>query len=199
MSAEIAKSTGFTLSAEVVSVSIACEHQQAEKPQHDNIVRQLSKLGGTPYEASRVEIPSDFDYFIPGSLLSDLRRQLVAALTANSQPQQKTGILSHIEGLSPEHYAYTYLNNVSNRLAQQVYGIMEPTAFELKGGDGPLMQCRHCLRFSLGFCTRRSGSRMPFREPLFLRLADGRRFRLEFDCKQCQMNVYASKCYREKA
>ena len=199
LSAEIAKSTGFTLSAEVVSVSITCEHQQAEKPQHDNIVRQLSKLGGTPYEASRVEIPSDFDYFIPGSLLSDLRRQLVAALTANSQPQQKTGILSHTEDLSPEHYAYTYLNNVSNRLAQQVYGIMEPTAFELKGGDGPLMQCRHCLRFSLGFCTRRSGSRMPFREPLFLRLADGRRFRLEFDCKQCQMNVYASKCYREKA
>ena len=27
--------------------------------------------------------------------------------------------------------------------------------------------------------------------PLSLRLADGRRFRLEFDCKHCQMNVYA--------
>ena len=30
-----------------------------------------------------------------------------------------------------------------------------------------------------------------WREPMYLRLGDGRRFRLEFDCRECQMNVYS--------
>jgi putative protease len=53
------------------------------------------------------------------------------------------------------------------------------------------MQCRHCLRYSLGCCVKHGGSRPTWKEPLFLRLGDGRRFRLAFDCKNCQMNVYA--------
>ena len=76
-----ATSDGFALSAGASKVTIACEHQQAEKPQRDNIIRQLSKLGGTPYECSGVELPDDFNYFIPSSFLSELRRQLTDALS----------------------------------------------------------------------------------------------------------------------
>ena len=65
---------GFSLRVGDTTVAITCEHQQAEKPQWENIIRQLSKLGGTPYECSKVEIPVDFNYFIPSSLLADLRR-----------------------------------------------------------------------------------------------------------------------------
>jgi protease len=54
-----------------------------------------------------------------------------------------------------------------------------------------LMQCRHCLRFSLGYCVKHGGKKPFWREPLYLRLADGRRFRLQFNCKECQMNLYA--------
>ena len=68
---------GFALSADGVETSIICEHQQAEKPQRENIIRQLSRLGGTPYECSRVELPEGFNYFIPSSLLAELRRKLV--------------------------------------------------------------------------------------------------------------------------
>lgn len=53
------------------------------------------------------------------------------------------------------------------------------------------MQCRHCLRYSLGYCVKHGGKRPTWREPLYIRMSDGRRFRLEFDCKNCQMNVYA--------
>jgi putative protease len=53
------------------------------------------------------------------------------------------------------------------------------------------MQCRHCLRFALGFCVKHGGRKPEWREPLSLVLADGRRFPLEFDCQHCQMNVYA--------
>lgn len=55
----------------------------------------------------------------------------------------------------------------------------------------PLMQCRHCLRYSLGYCVKHGGRKPEWKEPLVLRLGDGRRFRLEFDCRNCQMNLYA--------
>ena len=55
-------------------------------------------------------------------------------------------------------------------------------------GGGSLMTCRHCLRFALGYCTR-DGHRLPFAEPLSLRLSDGRTFPLRFDCKACEMRV----------
>ena len=53
------------------------------------------------------------------------------------------------------------------------------------------MQCRHCLRYSLGYCVRRGGKHPEWKEPLSLQLPDGRRFRLEFKCDECQMNIYA--------
>ena len=86
---------------------------------------------------------------------------------------------------------YTYLYNISNHLSQQFYGAKDLSAYELKGGDGPIMQCRHCIRYALGYCIKHGGKRPVWHEPLSLVLGDGRRFRLEFDCKNCQMNVYA--------
>ena len=201
---------GFSLSAEpigkqaatLVEVTIACEHQPAAKPQRDNIVRQLSKLGGTIYECSGVDLPDGFGYFIPNSILSELRRQLVAALTTQSSESSTSSISrdsrsSSFSSSPAPAYAHPYLYNIANRLSCEFYGADAPTAYELKGGAGPIMQCRHCLRFALGHCRKTLGSQTAehsnaeWREPLFLRLGDGRQFRLEFDCKHCQMNVYA--------
>ena len=53
------------------------------------------------------------------------------------------------------------------------------------------MQCRHCLQYAMGYCVKHGGQKPTYKYPLYLRLGDGRRFRLEFDCKHCQMNVYA--------
>ena len=65
-------------------------------------------------------------------------------------------------------------------------------AFELKEPkEALLMQCRHCLRYALGYCVKHGGQHPRWHEPLYLQLANGQRFRLEFDCQHCQMNVYA--------
>ena len=186
---------GFCLSAGDVSVSMAIEHQTAEKPQRDNIVRQLTKLGGTPYECHDVEMPADFNYFIPSSLLAELRRQLVTKLTESVIP----GIpgnpeISGYSGLSGKpKYPQPHLYNIANREACRFYGVAAPTAYELHPSrEAVLMQCRHCLRYALGYCVKHGGERPSWKEPLYLCLGDGRRFRLEFDCRNCQMNVYAS-------
>ena len=179
-----ATETGFSLTADglrltgdapsPVTATIECEHQTAEKPQRENIVRQLTKLGGTPFECGEVMMDDDFNFFIPSSLLTELRRALVERLIS-LQVQSMKGSNS-IAGPIQSHGG-----NVSVPRWDQ----SSPTV-----GPSPLMQCRHCLRYALGYCTKQKRP-APWREPLSLRLGDGRLFRLEFDCKNCQMNVYA--------
>ena len=198
-----ATADGFSLSACGATVSTRCEHQQAAKPQRDNIVRQLSRLGGTVYECSGVELPADFSYFIPNSVLTELRQQLCLKMGNLENEQMRNGanegaaishsLISSFSQLPSSSPFPSYLYNIANRLAADFYGADGVTAYELKGGDGPLMQCRHCLRYSMGYCVKHGGRQPQWREPLALRLADGRQFRLEFDCKHCQMNVYASR------
>ena len=187
----------------VPTIHIRAEHIQAQKPPHENIIRQLSKLGDTIYTCSDVDIPADFNYFIPNSLLSDMRRSMVDLLSRKEEGGMRKenssasgnslrgNLVPRSSFLLPRTYDHPYLYNISNRLSQQFYGTTEKTAYELKGGKGPIMQCRHCIRYSLGYCVKHGGQHPTWHEPLSLVLGDGRRFRLEFDCKHCQMNVYA--------
>ena len=187
---------------------VAFEHNLAQKPQHDNIVRQLSKLGGTIYECREVEIKNQADnYFIPSSVLTELRRNLMEDIS--SREKAVSCHLSHAEGDNKvkvwqrEYGKYGYLYNIANKSAHEFYKLhgMNHTenAFELsktsiqgtKTGDCLIMQCRHCIRYSLGYCVKRGGRKPTWKEPLYLELGDGRRFRLEFACNVCQMNIYS--------
>ena len=190
---------GFELSANGANIRMPAELQRANKDPRENIIRQLSKLGDTIYTCEAVDIPDGFHYFIPNSVLSDMRRQLMEALQKvegreQSSPAPALLACYHRDArtcsLSPLKYPYTYLYNIANHKAADFYGFKELTAYELKGGEGPIMQCRHCLRYSLGYCVKRGGKRPEWHEPLSLVLGDGRRFRLEFDCKNCQMNIW---------
>ncbi len=203
--------------------------QLAQKPQRDNIIRQFTKLGNTVYECSEVEIVDGADkYFIPSSILAELRRMVVEELDKQILNMQRVTIhrksvdkvsdhKPHISMVNPAQYQQLpYLYNISNDAARKFYEqqgltkaepafeIQYPTgatngsdssnkAFSIKGDKEAvshlLMQCRHCIRYSLGYCVKRGGQKPTWREPLFLELPDKRRFRLEFDCKNCQMNV----------
>ena len=191
---------GFSLAIDgEVMATIEQAHQLANTDQHENIVRQLSKLGDTPYQCSSVEIPADFRYFVPSSRLAELRRQAIAAyqqfartrINNRCKVQTADGPRTEV----PE-YAHDYFYNVANHLSRDFYQACGKTlaedAFELRVPQCQLlMQCRHCLRYSLGYCVKRGGQVPQWREPLVLQLSDGRRFPLQFDCRNCQMNVYA--------
>ena len=193
---------------------VAFEHNPAQKPQHDNIVRQLSKLGGTIYECREVEIKNQADnYFIPSSVLTELRRNLMEDIEKNadisSEAKTVSNHLCNAEGddkvkvWQREYGKYGYLYNIANKSAHEFYkqhGMNHTeNAFELgktsiqgtKTDDCLIMQCRHCIRYSLGYCVKRGGRKPTWKEPLYLELGDGRRFRLEFACNVCQMNIYS--------
>ena len=194
-----ATADGFALQInDAAPVSIVAPHQQAQKPQHDNIVRQLTKLGGTPLSCSHVELPDGFCYFIPSSQLAELRRMAVASYCSSRPAPLPAPLPAEASAPVPTPvYATPYLYNIANSDSRRFYaarGVASPQpAFELQQPRGSqlLMQCRHCLRFALGFCVKHGGRKPEWREPLSLVLADGRRFPLEFDCQHCQMNVYA--------
>ena len=188
--------SGFELQMGDAVATIDAPHQQAEKDQRANIVHQLTKLGGTPFRCTEVVLPDDFNWFIPSSLLSELRRKVVETALSGCFYRRNT-LFPHEKQLVSmgETYRNSYLFNVSNAEARRFYeeqGIHTEPAYELQTpGERLIMQCRHCLRYALGYCVKHGGRRPEWREPLSLRLGDGRRFRLEFDCKHCQMNVYA--------
>jgi len=169
------------------------QHADAQKPPRDNIIKQLSKLGDTIYVCQQIDIPEGFNYFIPNSVLSEMRRLLVEQLQTAKvcRPSQEIE-LSVQKGKSDiPRYPYPYLYNIANHIASEFYGKKNLSAYEIEKGEGPVMQCRYCIRYSLGYCVKQGGRHPQWREPLYLVLGDGRRFRLEFDCKNCQMNVYA--------
>lgn len=207
---------GYCLTADVegvvsASADIIVEHQKALKPQQENVIRQLTKLGGTPFECTDVSFVecsdsgesdrlSCFGYFIPSSQLSSLRREVIALLAEKLRSMRENAadvpLSVGVKAANDYPFRLSYNYNVSNTMARQFYedagmkGI-EP-AFELQQPrEMLLMQCRHCLRFTFGYCVKHGGVRPRWHEPLHLKLADGRRFRLQFDCSKCQMNIYA--------
>lgn len=185
------------------AVATPFEHQQANRPQEDNIRKQLSKLGGTIFVQKGLTIDQDAKgLFIPSSVLAQLRRGAVEAYgKALEKATADVGLTRDQEGAgaparfwSEEYKKYPYLFNVANREARAFYeahGLsgMEPALETAEPRGVVAMQCRYCIRYELGFCVRRGGKKPEWREPLTLRLGDGRGFRLDFRCGECQMNL----------
>ena len=86
-----------------------------------------------------------------------------------------------------------YLANVANSKAEAFYrehGVnVTQRAFEITHPDGvPVMFCKHCIRRSLGICTKTVGASARD-EVLSIRLASGQEFQLDFDCEKCEMSL----------
>lgn len=192
-------------SGQHVTLGFACEKQWARTPQTENIRRQLTRMGDTPFavDAEAVELrlspPADSagqDHFIPSSLLSRWRRQCADKLLAVHRIRHHRELRATEQTLAPcptQHL--TYMDNVANSLAREFYHAHGAThiapAFELQPPPpgSTLMECRHCLRYALGHCPRHHRAATPWREPLSLRLPDGRSFPLRFCCRECRMEV----------
>lgn len=184
-----------------VAFPIRREKEEARKPQEENIRTQLAKLGNTPLVAQSVAVSLSRNYFIPSSVLADVRRMAVDKLLQARKityPQEVVRPAS----LQPTDYykgqELSYLANCYNSKSRSQYlslgALRVDPAFENRAVDGAaLMYCRHCIRFMMGWCPTHQKNRSAYREPYFLVSKDGRRFRLQFDCKNCQMKVYEAK------
>lgn len=175
------------------------EKELARTSQTENIKTQLSKLGNTPFEAKAISVQLSKDYFFPSSILAEWRREGVDKLIRARKITYSQEIAcrrSSSEGKYYQGQALTYLANAMNQKSQTFYmnqgAVSVDSAFEkVAARAGALMFCRHCIRYMMGWCPVHQKNKSPFVEPYYLVSRDGRRFRLHFDCKNCQMKVYA--------
>lgn len=194
---------GFTLCMEDetgarVMLATSFDKEVAHRDQKENIRTQLSRLGQTPFEASEVMVNLSENWFVPSSLLADMRRKGVDELLAVRRMRYRRELLKHTPksgGAIPfPERRLTYQGNVANEKARSFYrdhGVEEiAPAFELSPRkDVPLMFTRHCLRYSMGWCPVYQKKKSPYKEPYYLLYKDTR-LRLAFDCKHCRMEVY---------
>lgn len=76
---------GFTLEMTDETGACVCitepfAKEPARRSQAENIRTQLSKLGSTPFEAAHIRISFTENWFVPSSLLADMRRRAIARL-----------------------------------------------------------------------------------------------------------------------
>ncbi len=134
------------------------EHQEARTDQSASIRDILSRLGDTIYETTDVCVRFSSPWFIPRSLLTSWRRELLQDIEYTPQHREIPATLRDI-------------------------GEIDNT----QPDTSPLMTCRYCIRYQMGLCLRENPKAT--RDTLYLRGADGRRFRLNFNCRTCHMTV----------
>lgn len=198
--------SGYDERGVMVRIPLNVKKQKAKKPM--DIRPIFSKLGNTIYKLRNFENHLAKDIFIPASELTALRHALTDAL-------DKANVATYsFEYRKKENkempFPYDHLDsrdNVSNPLARKFYEdhktIIDVTALEVgtpqakadtDKGRVPVMTTRYCLRRELGCCRKAPSDPKLFKklkEPLELRTGP-HRFRLDFDCEHCEMNVFKS-------
>lgn len=206
--------SGFALTAadedgNRITLSFPYPKELARTPQPENLRTQLGKLGNTPFEvmplggtdspsattAPTIAINLSQNWFIPASVIADWRRQAIDKLIAARRITYRREL--HVWKPTRHRFpatSLTYLGNVMNTAARsfyQAHGVasVEPAYEKQAVPEAVLMFCKHCLRYSMGWCPTHQKGHSPYREPYYLVGTDGKRFRLTFDCKNCQMKV----------
>ena len=188
---------GFLITAKAydnteVSHEIITEKILAKTSGKDNIGRQLSKLGNTPFVATDIKVDLSADYFIPTSVLNEGRRLLIEKLESQLIAQHQR----EVPGIPTNDkyrmgYHTTSEDNISNHLSEQYFtqhgAVVDSKAFEIDSSTSHvLMTCKHCILRHTERCRKVSKTD---NERLYLRLPDGKTFSLKFNCAKCEMQV----------
>ena len=157
---------------------------------------QLSKLGGTIFEAKEIDLSALGEpLFIPVSQIAEWRRQLVELHEHNRNKSYQRSLIE----IKPTVHKYTateldYRANVYNSQAKAFYEqhgcVVKQPAFEQQHQpNAELMRTKHCIRYALGWCRKEN----PKAQIKQLYLQNGNdKFRLEFDCRNCEMVIFNS-------
>ncbi|PPC83917.1 MAG: collagenase-like protease [Methylotenera sp.] len=199
---------GFALTVTDESGFSATATCEAEKQNAQNVEKaesslreNLGKLGGTDFSAQSIAINTAQTWFIPASIVNNLRRDAIEQLQQTrdlgyQRPPRREA--AHPPAIFPED-TLSYLANVYNKKARQFYekhGVkLIAAAYEANKelDEVPLMITKHCLRFSHGLCPKEAKGVIGVQgtvtaEPMTL-INGNDRYTLKFDCKPCEMHV----------
>lgn len=180
-----------------VGVSRAAALEEAKNPDANAaaIRSQAARSGDTIFRVDDVAV-AGARWFVPASLMAGLRREGLEMLLQ----ERLTRPCEH--RILPENRAARYPRetvaadeNVTNRLAEAFYRDhgakhIEPPLERASSFEGwCVMRSAYCIRREIGECLR---GRPRLRGDLYLERGS-QRYRLEFDCVRCEMNVVADR------
>ncbi len=176
------------------TVSRSAEFEPAGNIERTNeVIRtQTAKSGDTIFAVKSVVVSNPEGLFVPASLVAEVRREALALLLTErlQHPQAKHLFLENPAPRYPKT-ALTPQDNVTNRLAEAFYrdhGVEHIAApLELNEDfDGEcVMVSSYCLRREIGQCLREKPT---LRGDLYIEHGTYR-YRLDFDCKRCEMRL----------
>lgn len=189
---------GFSATATCEAEKQLAQHvEKAESSLREN----LSKLGGSDFNARSIALQISQTWFLPASVVNNLRRDAIEQLAETrslgyARPARRKA--AEPPAIYPED-TLTYLANVYNQKARAFYqkhGVkVIAAAYEANQelDEVPLMITKHCLRFSHGLCPKEAKGVIGVQgtvtaEPMTL-ISGNDRFTLKFDCKPCEMHV----------
>lgn len=183
-----------------VSTTTECEKIIANNPEKaaENIRKKALQWGDTIFNPVDLKLDFAQPYLIPASVIGEMKRNLVEKLMnqlvenhKNNRPRRDAPW--HVSTNYPET-ELSYLGNVTNALASEFYRQHGVTEIEdgleksySKQSGIKVMTTKHCIRYANGMCSKETGKKAT---PLILSNEKGT-FRLEFDCRNCQMNIFA--------
>jgi putative protease len=182
-----------------VSVNIEgiFERAQNREASLSGIKRQIEKSSGI-YIFKLESTDIEEVLFYPASILNEARRALAemfesVPVTKNSNEKSAPDRASLVTQGILEGKALDYRANAANSHTKALYSQIGAKsvddAFEISAPEeAELMRCKYCIKFELGTCPS-EGSKVKYNEPLFLENR-GKRFRLGFDCKNCEMVIF---------
>lgn len=158
----------------------------------ETMYRQISRLGDSAFYAESISISKDFDIFLPISEINEIRRNIVRNLQNICEIEycyQRRNTDFKITEYPYKEIDYTY--NVSNKVAKDFFEkagcIVKEYAPECTQRKTlRLMKTKHCLRHFAGICLKNS----KYKNNLYLVDEYGEKYRLNFDCKNCVMEIW---------
>jgi collagenase-like PrtC family protease len=181
---------GFSASA---SIEVKPEPAKNREIASANMKKQLSKFGGTEFMVSDLHIHVEDIYFIPVKDLNRLRRNLTDEL----RKKREEGYVRDRMKIRKNDYPYpqeklSFKANVMNSYAEKFYErhgakVLEPAAETgLNLIERKVMTTKLCLKYQFGLCPQYGGKDPG---PLYLLDDRGQKYRLNFNCKDCEMEI----------
>lgn len=172
-------------------ISIFINSEKLAKNQEkmkETLNRQLQKTGESDFFCEKIAINTTNLPFLTISQINNLRRNLFDKLMherLKNYPKHEQMPLKYTNFPKKE---MDFRANVHNNLAKRFYEKCncKITENSLESGgstkDKPLMTTKHCLKYAFNLCKK----------PINLFLIDekNQRYKLKFDCKNCQMEIF---------
>jgi len=147
---------------------------------------QLSKTGESNFFTENIEIKGSIG-FLPVSSINEIRRDILKKLEEERIKNYKTLSQLALKYADFPLKTYDYHANVLNETAKSFYEKCNCKITEFSPEktqnfkDKELMRTKHCLKFAFDICKSK--------EKLFLIDEKGKKYKLSFDCKNCEMII----------